>query len=626
MTSRYRRELEALPQTYQACLEWDIEPLARVVSTLAGGPLAVVGSGGSFSGAVFAATLHELHTRQIAKAVTPLQISSSPDRLSAGLLCLSASGRNKDIRAAFSTAATLEINPLIALCLAAGSPLKALQSDFRYADVVEADLAIEPDGFLAVNSLFATCVLLTRAYRQAAGNPSIMPDNYDAFVSQTDALESLKADRRGWVEDLTSRTTSILYSPQLIAAAADLESRFVEGALGDLHTADWRNFGHGRHHWLAKRAETTAIVAMIGAADQPLAARTLNLLPSTSPRRIVRFEGASDEQSLLAMLFALHLADLAGEAARIDPGRPGVPEFGRKLYHLGPRSRSIPARSAAVARKARARGERVAPALERAHDSAILHVRASKPCGVVFDYDGTLCDRRHRFVPLPDDMVAGLIRLAELGTTLGIATGRGRSAGLALQDALPTSLRERVVVGYYNGSLILNVNDLPTDADLAPDASGAAVAAELQRRWPNSKVEARRAQVSLVMRDGDSPEHWVSLVSELAWEVDRGARTLCSAHSVDVILGGIGKSAVVEAVQRVAGDHAPVFRIGDKGRWPGNDVDLLSDPLGLSVDEVSQDLETCWNFAPAGVLGPQATLYYMSRLSGDSKGGLVLSL
>jgi hypothetical protein len=78
LTSRYRRELQALPRTYQTCLAWDIMALTRVIETLANGPLAIVGSGGSFSGAVFGATLHELHTRQFAKAVTPLQVVSAP--------------------------------------------------------------------------------------------------------------------------------------------------------------------------------------------------------------------------------------------------------------------------------------------------------------------------------------------------------------------------------------------------------------------------------------------------------------------------------------------------------------------------------------------------------------------
>lgn len=608
-------------------MEWNIEPLARIIEALAGGPLAVVGSGGSFSGAIFCAMLHEFYSRQIAKAVTPLQVASSSERLEAGLLCLSASGRNKDIRAAFTAAARLETSPLAALCLATGSPLKALQAGFGYVDVLEADLDIEPDGFLAVNSLFATCVLLIRGYRKAAGDSASLPTRYKDLVAQTDAMQSLDVERTGWVQDLRDRTVSVLYSPPLAPAAADLESRFVEGALGDLHTADWRNFGHGRHHWLAKRTETTAIVAMVGAADRSLAERTLDLLPSGTPVRVVRFEGPTDEQGLLGMLFALNLADLAGAAAGIDPARPGVPEFGRKLYHLGPKAPARSARAAAIARKGRARGETVGPALNQAHDAAIERIGVSRLCGVVFDYDGTLCDRRSRFNPLPQDMVAELIRLIETGATIGVATGRGRSAGRALQDALPSSLWERVVVGYYNGSVVVNVNDLPSDTELTPDAKSAAIASELMRRWPDAEVEARLAQVSLGIPDGAPPERWVNLVAELAWEIDRGARTLCSSHSVDVILGGFSKCAVVDVVRNLAGaPEAAVLRIGDKGQWPGNDVDLLADPFGLSVDEVSQDLKTCWNFAPPGVLGPQATLYYLSRLSYDQERQLVLTL
>jgi fructoselysine-6-P-deglycase FrlB-like protein len=337
LTSHYRRELDALPRTYRACLDWNVDCLTRVLEEAGAGPLITVGSGGSFSAAVFCTALHELYTHQLAKAVTPLQVASATGRLDAGVLCLSASGRNRDICTAFSVAAALETRPLAAICLTEGSPLKALQVDFSYVDVVEAAVDIAPDGFLAVNSLFAMCVLLTRAYRLASGVRDALPASYEALIAQTDALERLTIERKWWIENLTGRTVSLLYSPPLQAAAADLESRFVEGALGNIHAADWRNFGHGRHHWLAKRASDTTVIAMIGAADQKLAARTLDLL-SVPPTHSVRFDGAADVQGILAMLFALHLADLAGEAAGIDPGRPGVPNFGRKLYKLAPSS------------------------------------------------------------------------------------------------------------------------------------------------------------------------------------------------------------------------------------------------------------------------------------------------
>ncbi len=56
--------------------------------------------------------------------------------------------------------------------------------------------------------------------------------------------------------------------------------------------------------------------------------------------------------------------------------------------------------------------------------------------------------------------------------------------------------------------------------------------------------------------------------------------------------------------------------IGDRGCWPGNDFALLNQEFALSSDEVSGSPDTCWNIAPAGHRGVQATLGYLSALFG----------
>ena len=61
-------------------------------------------------------------------------------------------------------------------------------------------------------------------------------------------------------------------------------------------------------------------------------------------------------------------------------------------------------------------------------------------------------------------------------------------------------------------------------------------------------------------------------------------------------------------------EEAAILRIGDSGRWPGNDSELLRTPMGLSVGEVSADPEACWNLLPARCTGVDGTLYYLSRL------------
>ena len=56
---------------------------------------------------------------------------------------------------------------------------------------------------------------------------------------------------------------AVLYPPSLLAAASDLESKFTEAAIGNVQTADYRHFAHGRHHWLAKRGNETGVLALI---------------------------------------------------------------------------------------------------------------------------------------------------------------------------------------------------------------------------------------------------------------------------------------------------------------------------------------------------------------------------
>jgi fructoselysine-6-P-deglycase FrlB-like protein len=611
--TRYQREIAALSATYREAIAWDAEPLVRLVATLVTQGLRVAGSGGSYSLAEFCARLHSHTTRQAAFAVTPLDVVETPYLHATGLLCLTASGRNKDIRAAFEAAALAETKPTTALCLAEGSPIKALNALYTFTEVIEAPLDIEADGFLAVNSLLGVCVLLARAYRLAVQRDDPLPRSFESLMANVDAGTDFDSDLQRVLE---RKTISVLYSPMLAAAATDLESRFVEGALGNLHAADWRNFGHGRHHWLAKRADETGIVALVGESDVSLARRTLATIPPEIPQAIVTFSGNVDVQAIGALMMALKIAGAAGEVVGIDPGRPGVPEFGRKLFGLGPRLTRPSASEAAIQRKIR-----VAPEIENVFRSrypqVIEEIASARACGIVLDYDGTLCDRRRRFDPLGEDIADGLNALAATGTVIGIATGRGQSAGAMLQSIFARDVWSRILVGYYNGAVIA---PLGTGPEMDPE--GGAIAVEVGKRlkvwFPRAKVDVRNCQVSAAI---------AHTTARLLAAEELPSYVVCSSHSIDVLLTPLRKSAVVDAVRAAAGDSdGRVIRIGDRGMWPGNDFDLLSDRLGLSVDEVSREPDHCWNLSPPGVLGLQATLHYLQRLVGCGDGLLRLDV
>jgi hydroxymethylpyrimidine pyrophosphatase-like HAD family hydrolase len=420
-------------------------------------------------------------------------------------------------------------------------------------------------------------------------------------------------------------TVSVLVTTSLKPAAIDIESRFVEAALGNVQATDFRNFGHGRHHWFAKRAAETGVIALTGDNQKALGTRTLSLLPESIPRVRFDFVGARDVQALVGLVVGLHIAEAAGERRGIDPGKPGVPEFGRRLYHSGPsplrRSRKFDPVEVAAWRKHHAAPPEVAREPEQwlaLCRSGLTAFGKAKLAGVVLDYDGTLCETDRRYEPLSKNIAQALTRLLREGVPLGIATGRGGSAAAALREAVPRRWWDNVLVGYYNGAIIL-----PLAADKpANKTSIAADVTRIERQLrasPNfANAEFRRTpfQISIVIPPLTEPLTAVRIASGIIEKAGSSAVVSCSSHSIDVTFGTTTKTSVVEAVRELVccAKAAPVLRIGDKGRWPGNDADLLDDLCGLSVDEVSPSTEGCWGLSPRGILGVQATLDYLGRL------------
>jgi len=582
-------------------------------------PLLTIGSGGSFSTASYAADLHQRRTGQLARAATPLE-TIDIDFPCAATLCFSASGRNRDIGVAFKLAAQHEPGPVGALVLSQNTPLHSLQNRYRYTDVVGLPHDSFKDGFLAVASMIGSAILLNRAYDSVFGQTELFPDSLHQFTEETFGAKSFTAlsDR---VEPVISRSvTSLLFSPLLRAGAVDLESRFVEAALGSIHIADFRNFGHGRHHWIAKRSDETGVIALASNRDDVLCGRTLSFIPHDVPKARIDLQGPPDLQTVAALFCSLYISASAGRARGIDPGRPGVPAFGRKLYSLGPgalkRKTSAENERAAIRRKApdALKNEQQTQVWRSAYAEAVNNINHANIGGIVFDYDGTLCDDRNRYEPLSLDIANALKRLHDMGLAIGIATGRGASAGAALRHCLPAEMFEDVVIGYYNGAVVTkleNENDQLIgefeDQDLLSAMRAHPVLAP-------AEIRSNAAQISLRLPPQVGTSSAISAVDAVLSEYGFNARITASSHSIDVQFFEGSKCAVVTELTHTIPNDTVLLRIGDKGVWPGNDADLLDSPYGLSVDEASRHLQHCWALAPAGIKGVQATLYYLSVL------------
>ncbi len=626
MASHYQRELGKLDSAYRAAMAMDVSRLAASVERWAAQPMLMVGSGGSFSVAKFAADLHERVAGQLARAATPLEIMSK-EGPAGGLVCFSASGRNQDIVAAFRAAATRESEPLGALVLREGSALEAMVRRFRYADMVCMAHPSFRDGFLAVGSLIGSAVLLARSYRAAYGRSEReLPRDVSALVEGATSFADVEAIVAATDRLIAGREyLSVIYGPVLAAAAVDLESRFVEASLGAMHVADLRSFGHGRHFWMARRGRETAVAALIPEQEDDLATRTISLLPNEVARLLIRFRGAEDVQGIAGLVVAVVVASRVARVAHVDPGRPGVPPFGRKLYRLkrnqGRPAQGLVNRDAALRRKrAPVSDGRWIEHYERAFET----VNAARYEGLVVDYDGTLCDTRDRRGNLPSDIAEELTRIAEEGAAVGVATGRGASAGAGLRATLPGRLHDRVLVGYYNGAVIRSLED-EEDPALASVANEDALLAALAKNpMLSGRVRSNGVQISTSVARGvrlAAGAEEVALVTR-AYGVE--ADVVVSGHSIDVCTGGQSKEDLVDAMRERFGLGAgPILRIGDRGRAPGNDWRLLDSAHGLSVDQVSRHPVHCWSLAPAGAKGTQATIHYLRRLRWTRSGGRI---
>ncbi|MCK4784560.1 MAG: hypothetical protein KAV87_12480, partial [Desulfobacteraceae bacterium] len=430
-------------------------------------------------------------------------------------------------------------------------------------------------------------------------------------------------------------TLSVLYEGWGHSAALDMESKFIEAALANIQIADYRNFAHGRHHWLAKRTAQTGIIALVTPECQELADRTLALVPHSIPvvRVSTSYSGPVGTISLLISMLAI--TKIAGDAINVDPGRPRVPQFGRKIYHIGLSSyRSNRVKSTGQLSQNKVWIERKFGMVQRMPECKLLRnsleysltrylhrISKARFSAIVCDYDGTICGPAERFDAPSKDIMAECIRLLRSGIILGIATGRGKSVRESLRKSFPQDLWSQVIVGYYNGGDIAYLDEEAPKPNRAIDAEIQAFyqLASKDAILPHiSQIELRALQVSIEPRLPFPLGLVHTAVLELVQRCNcKQLKVFCSGHSVDVLASETSKKNVVESVRtqiRAYNRGGHVLCIGDKGTWCGNDFALLSEDYSLSVDECPFCLTTGWNLAPTGHRGTQATLDYLRAL------------
>ena len=605
--------MDAMRGTYEWALESDIGSLEGFAGAAAGLPLYAVGSGGSLTAATLAAALHH-DTGSMAEALTPLAFLDRErlDCSGAAVLLFTAGGGNGDILAALDRAAALRPRALGVVCASPRSRAARAALRARGARLQTDRMPAGRDGFLATNSLLAMSAWTCRAYAGAGPTGCGLP-GFDDLAGDAADADAQAGRLRG------CPTLAVLHDAWGRPAAVDLESKMVEGGLAGVHAADYRHFAHGRHNWLDKMPGT-GVVALTSPGCERLASATLAQVPGKVPiaRVETRLDGPASALALLAR--SMRLVGSLGAALGVDPGRPKVAAFGRRLYGLRyrppPLDGATPAERAALCRKFGTHrmagpGERRLRGLRRFADA----LQRQRFGGIVFDYDGTLVDTKDRQKP-PGAAVKKLLNgLLSSGIAVCVATGRGKSAGEDLRKAIQREHWHLVLVGYYNGADIGPLGDtgvpdksLPRDPALEEFLRVRGLVEELA----GAKEEVRPHQITYEEIGKDASDVARRLAVAVP-SVARSVKIVASAHSIDVLAASTTKNALARRVKSSIRPGLSVLRIGDRGRPPGNDHELLSGPHSLSVDETSDDARTCWNLLPPGVSGAAGTVHYMRK-------------
>jgi hydroxymethylpyrimidine pyrophosphatase-like HAD family hydrolase len=566
----------------------------------------------------------------MAKPITPLDLYYCKAALRrSNVLFISASGKNNDVLSAYKIAASCEPKKIYSICTSLNSPLAKLAAKSSYNKTFEYNVPTGKDGFLATNSLIAFFVILYRAFTKVETKSVKALNNVNSYIPRLDSFIN-KVD--------SNFTFIILYAGWGQPVAIDLESKLSEAALANVMLADYRNFGHGRHNWFDKRKSNSAIIALITPEEKRIAEKTLSIIPQDIPVLHLSSEITDASSSIDLLIQSFYFVDKLGKKQGIDPGKPGVPEFGSKLYNLNYTSlyASLPKKSQsqiAIARKANVSCFNRLTDYEAAYWSSHYNaftksITNAKFGSIIFDYDGTLCSMGNRLKGIDDSIANSLIKILSHGIVIGIATGRGKSVRDDLNRIIPKSYSDQIIIGYYNGGSIgrLKENDIPIKS---PNINSSFV--DLHQMINDYEFPLKLApelkpnQITIKVPDKGDWAKIRPMITQLVMSKNiPNIQILESSHSLDIVdqtitskLNVVGKCIELAKSTRLPQDY---LCIGDKGQWPGNDYHLLSSPYSLSVDEVSSIAGTCWNIAAPGIRGTMATEYYLSCIKLDQNG------
>ncbi|KUO77846.1 MAG: hypothetical protein APF81_05895 [Desulfosporosinus sp. BRH_c37] len=600
----YFEEIQELESTWNDIQSHEIIINPPVNAELFSGCAYCIGSGGSIAIAKLWQLIFEDNHLGMAKTMTPYEFNQF-DRVPDIVFLFSASGKNHDILQVFKSAALKGCKIVVFTVTANSALIRLAKSKPDQSVVIYPKVTTPKDGFLAVNSIVAMASVVGQVERSLFGQRKVEDSPVaTAFKDHQDNIAFIKELNHG-------QAIQIISSEWGIPAGHDLETRLAESGVSPCFLTDPRNFAHGRFIWLETYRD--CFVVLFGTPQsKPFLKRFIKALPEF----ITPYYICAPYEGLYGAVYCLtHSILIFSELAKVkalDPGRPVVPEWGRKLHSL----RLSPKDTAGGDLSKTARDKRTQyPAFEMTFG------------GIVSDIDGTLLETENRFSGIGRDIGIEMNRLLHEGLLLAFATGRGKSALELLRNSISREFWPQIIVGLYNGTQIIRLDE-NLDEKLEPEWSSLQSIAfkvkEICSGIPRAELTIRQTQITV---EGINKNQSAFIEQELSRAFGQGTKFMKlgqSGHSLDILPYWANKLNVLEKMNIFPKQN--ILGIGDQGQLGGNDEDLLGWKPSVSVGKSRPVSNACfWLGKDERLRGEQGMLRLLKAIE-QVDGGFKLGI
>jgi hypothetical protein len=604
----FAKALRRIDDTILMASQHDIHAVAHALAEGDGRLAIAVGSGPFLAVAHYFARCRATLGLGTSLIMTPMEfILDLQDRADADIWLFGASAEQPDMQAAFRSA-TAKRNRAV-------WSISTYQVGGEAASFENAAIPVpipgDGDGLLSVHSTVAMVSVLLFASDSLTERPvgARLADHLVSALSQR--LLTPTVQITGFNAD---DSVFLLHDPDLKPIAMIMEAYMWQAGIGPVQRSDLREFASTQFGWSSKHAASSFVLALTTCESDLIWQGIRGALPLNSRNQAINCGDGGRFANASGMLRGLMAVSQMGLVANDIDSMNASTSAGELRCHPRGLAELVSGLTPAVMHKAEARhlhdhiGDE-SQSLQLLGRNRLQALEAARFAAIVLDYDGTIVPNEPaeaRFGPPPQAIIEQLVRLADDGVKIGIATGRGGSAGRQLRAALPERLHSELLMGYFNGAHI-QMLDVDVSTDLPKGNGRAAEVAEWvassRLLLPDAQIYSSHFQVTIRLEQIVDPK-------------DFATRMVRSQHTFDVIPTEASKLAVMRRLAKGAdGEDRHILAIGDSGSPLGNDHELLSMPYAISVDRVCGAAEGPWTLFGYRIRGPEALHHILISIS-----------